>query len=453
MKRFFVLMLNLSIILSATVSITASSDVHTIFDCETVTGCTTNADDGCILIGAVAKSEQLEHPIPVEGKRSFCIATDTGNATLYYSSVGHTNQTGLVNINQYDFVELDIYSSQDIVFDWSLALCSNQTDDDASWELQRAYLPKTVWTHVKMSVSEFSSERDSEVNLADITKFKMGFNNILDKSMSYIPKELYLYIDNLVVTKDGVGLDNELFDYESYINGGVVPKEDTVKPTASIITTNNTAQRQTVTLCMWDNKGIAGYYWGTQGTYSNNTYIPNVWSTVTKEITLDGKYFLTVKDIYGNCSDTVSIQFLTVYLDANGGSVDLSYILIAKGNTATLPVIDRMGYRFKGWSSNIEDETGVGEVTPKNNMMLYAIWETKKGVIYGDIDFDNKTTSLDALYCLQYSVCKISLTPEQQKYGDVNNDGSVTALDALLILQKSVNKINRFPIENTELSA
>ena len=63
----------------------------------------------------------------------------------------------------------------------------------------------------------------------------------------------------------------------------------------------------------------------------------------------------------------------------------------------------------------------------------------------GDINFDNKSNAVDALYAMRYSVDLITLSDLQLKSGDVDNSSSVTLVDALVILQYSVKKISSFP--------
>ena len=58
--------------------------------------------------------------------------------------------------------------------------------------------------------------------------------------------------------------------------------------------------------------------------------------------------------------------------------------------------------------------------------------------IYGDVDFDNKITSVDALIVLRNSVKLDELTPLKTKLGDVDGDENITSADSLEILRYSV---------------
>lgn len=66
---------------------------------------------------------------------------------------------------------------------------------------------------------------------------------------------------------------------------------------------------------------------------------------------------------------------------------------------------------------------------------------------YGDVDFDGKASSGDALNVLQHSVSLIKLSIAKYKYADVSADGKVNSSDALAILQKSVGALDKFKAE------
>ena len=66
---------------------------------------------------------------------------------------------------------------------------------------------------------------------------------------------------------------------------------------------------------------------------------------------------------------------------------------------------------------------------------------------YGDINFDGKVNSSDALTILQYTVGLVRLTGVPYKYANVSGDNVVNSSDALLILQRSVGSVNKFKAE------
>ena len=150
---------------------------------------------------------------------------------------------------------------------------------------------------------------------------------------------------------------------------------DTTKPTGSISSTNNVAASQTATLTLSDNKGVAGYYWGTNSNYASNTYTTASAGNITKTISSSGTYYLVVKDTAGNASDTVSITYYKTTLNANSGSVSPTSILTKSGNSFTFPTPTRSDYTYIGWSTSSTATSGIKTISPNSNTTYYAIWE------------------------------------------------------------------------------
>lgn len=67
-------------------------------------------------------------------------------------------------------------------------------------------------------------------------------------------------------------------------------------------------------------------------------------------------------------------------------------------------------------------------------------------LLYGDINFDNKITSLDALMLLSAATEEITLSDTENQAGDVNGDGEISVSDALQILYFSAEMVDDFPI-------
>ena len=82
----------------------------------------------------------------------------------------------------------------------------------------------------------------------------------------------------------------------------------------------------------------------------------------------------------------------------------------------------------------------------ENGLMLNSakVKVTKANYVLGDVDQDGKINASDALYVLQHSVDKITLTGDQFSAGDVVKDGKLNSSDALKILQYSVGSISKF---------
>jgi len=69
-------------------------------------------------------------------------------------------------------------------------------------------------------------------------------------------------------------------------------------------------------------------------------------------------------------------------------------------------------------------------------------------LLYGDINFDNKISSVDALMLLSAATEEIILDENEAKAGDVNGDGEVSVSDALQILYFSAEIIDDFQVYN-----
>ncbi|MBR2151700.1 MAG: InlB B-repeat-containing protein [Clostridia bacterium] len=297
--------------------------------------------------------------------------------------------------------------------------------------------------------------------------------------------------DNWSETKSNVDVD--------VANGGVYANIDNEKPTALITSTNNISAVQTITLNMFDNAGVSGYYFGMNEEYANNQYFTDVVS-VSKTISVAGTYYLTVVDIYGNVSDTVSATFYNIVLYTNIDSPAQLNILANGEGEVELPIYEKDGYTFKGWAENNEASNGEFIITATEDQVLYGIWmnseeeiqnvidlidaidevvtldsaekiiaarlayealtdeqkvlvtnyavlEVAEEVIanlskeIGDVDQNGATDSIDALMILQACVGKIELTDEQLAIADVDQNGDVNVIDALYVLQISVGKI------------
>ena len=149
---------------------------------------------------------------------------------------------------------------------------------------------------------------------------------------------------------------------------------DTTAPAGSISSTNNVAASQTVTLTLSDNVAVAGYYWGTSSSYTSNTYTATSNPSVTKTVSSNGTYYLTVKDTSGNVSSNYSITFYKTTLNANNGSVSPTSVLTESGKSFTFPTPTRSGYTYNGWSTSSTATSGVTTLSPTGNATYYAVW-------------------------------------------------------------------------------
>ncbi|MBR2152141.1 MAG: InlB B-repeat-containing protein [Clostridia bacterium] len=150
---------------------------------------------------------------------------------------------------------------------------------------------------------------------------------------------------------------------------------DNTKPTATVTSTNNVAPSQTVTYTLSDNDSIAGYYFGTSSDYNENPYTISSETTIVKEITQPGTYYLKAQDKAGNHSVNAKLAFYSTTFIAEGATINgADYVITANGNSFTTPIPSKAGYEFKGWSTDANATSGVTAITPQTNETYYAIW-------------------------------------------------------------------------------
>lgn len=75
-------------------------------------------------------------------------------------------------------------------------------------------------------------------------------------------------------------------------------------------------------------------------------------------------------------------------------------------------------------------------ITPRGDTIVKTAQFTfTKGVIRGDVNFDNKVTASDARLILRCAAGFEKFSSEQKTRGDLNSDGKITAADARLALR------------------
>lgn len=206
---------------------------------------------------------------------------------------------------------------------------------------------------------------------------------------------------------------------------------DNKAPTGEITATNHVASSQTVTLTLSDNVGIAGYYWGTSSTYSDNPYTETNETTVEKTITASGTYYLTVKDAGGNVSVGTSITFYKTSLNANGGLVTPDYILTAEGKSFTFPTPERSGYNYKGWSLSSSEINGIKTLTPNKDATYYAVWEKiPVALVSITVDKEPEKTEYDIGEEINTEGLRLKLTYSDNSEEYVTSGYSISGFDS-----------------------
>ncbi len=151
---------------------------------------------------------------------------------------------------------------------------------------------------------------------------------------------------------------------------------DTRPPSGAIGTTGAMGSIRNAELTLSDNMGIRGYYWGTSPVYHDNPFILTSSYSAHRDVSTPGTYYLTVQDLAGNLSETVSAEFGFVTVDANGGEIfseSSAQVMILSGESIQMAAT-RDGYAFNGWSLSSTAEDGVGSICVPLNGTCYAVW-------------------------------------------------------------------------------
>jgi len=191
---------------------------YMLYDCEDSEGTTDNSFNP-LLTGPVEEDAFLGHPAPVQGSYSYCV--NTHSDSIYLSH----NMPDSIDLTYYDYIELDVYSSKDIIFNWMFNICTETADAQGStWGMSSAWMPEDRWYHIKMPISAFGAFSETfGGNINDINRIGLQITNIVltDDLMEgdfVTPDYVYIYFDNIVATKDGAGSDNELIDFDTVMN-------------------------------------------------------------------------------------------------------------------------------------------------------------------------------------------------------------------------------------------
>lgn len=158
-----------------------------------------------------------------------------------------------------------------------------------------------------------------------------------------------------------------------------------VQASSAIEVSHDASSSQTITYSI--DSGTTTYYWGTNSNYKNNPATnPSSNTTLVKKIvSSEGSYYMTTyREVWGSngflagtvTSEYDMVRFYKISLDANGGTVGLSFVLASDyaGGKTDLPIPQRTGYEFKGWATSKSATSGVTSVCPSSNTTYYAIW-------------------------------------------------------------------------------
>ncbi len=193
--------------------------VEVLFDAETSEGCEVYTEQFANedLIGPTEANSYSIAPTPTQGSYTYCLNT-TSNQIEFSRTLSN-----YYNITPHSYIEFDIYSNQEIVFDLKFSVTSLLEDTmGATWRLSSAWLPAKRWTHVKIPISAFSDstgiyggsfEKVKQIKI-ELSKIVDGIE-LVEDGYPTTPDYTYIYFDNIIATKNGVGKDNELIDVDT----------------------------------------------------------------------------------------------------------------------------------------------------------------------------------------------------------------------------------------------
>ncbi|MBR4282677.1 MAG: dockerin type I repeat-containing protein [Clostridia bacterium] len=226
MKKIIALVL--AIVLSTAMLVPANAaadDTYMIFAGETDDGCGIHPTGYGRLWGPVGENADLGHPAPVQGNSSYCVNTTT-NQTIFFHNTNWNypaTTTGIFDATKYEYIEFDIYVSSEIVCNFDFGLCSDEADPQgACWNMNSAWIPGKRWTHIRMPIADFGGFTAAfGGSLSSIKRIKVLLTNIVDgiklvdDSYPVAPDYTYVYIDNVVATRNGAGRESELIDLDT----------------------------------------------------------------------------------------------------------------------------------------------------------------------------------------------------------------------------------------------
>lgn len=190
-----------------------------LFDAETSEGCEVYTEQFANedLIGLTEANSYSGAPTPTRGNYTYCINT-TSNQIEFSRTLSN-----YYNITPHNYIEFDIYSNQEIVFNLKFNVTSLLEDTTgATWRLSSAWLPAKRWTHVKIPISAFSDSTGIYGgSFEKVKQIKIELSNIVDGQLYVFdglpktPDNTYIYIDDVIATTRNSTTENELIDTDT----------------------------------------------------------------------------------------------------------------------------------------------------------------------------------------------------------------------------------------------
>ena len=239
-----------------------------------------------------------------------------------------------------------------------------------------------------------------------------------------------------------VDIDDWYHNNDALINATYHYDCDTRIPTGSIDSQtpeNTLATSHDIVLTLWDNVGVAGYYWGTDPDHTKNPYTETSSFSINKKISQAGTYYLVVKDVNGFISTRYSITFHNVTLNANGGTLSGISSFLAERAESIIPAAPTHSnamYVFAGWATYQNATEGSESISPSGDKTYYAVWmESKQEAAYmiGDINDNKKIDMTDYILLKRAYFGTYKFTEIQNQVGDINANEKIDMTDYILL--------------------
>ena len=116
--------------------------------------------------------------------------------------------------------------------------------------------------------------------------------------------------------------------------------------------------------------------------------------------------------------------------------------LFDTGEKVTLTAHPDEGYKFAGWSGDIESDSETITVTADKTMMLECNFKMAEYEL-GDVDMDGNTNMADLVVLSRYLSGKDSFTKMQFILADLNEDGAAVLFDLVRLRKVIIGQLLR----------
>ncbi|MBR4282323.1 MAG: dockerin type I repeat-containing protein [Clostridia bacterium] len=196
----------------------ADGEVYMIYDCEDTDDSVIYIDTYYSVVGPVQEGRTLSNsptPAPTQGNCSYAI-NGYSNILIMYQDLASV--AGIFDATSFEYVEFDIYSSEELICNLSLRLYSS--NDQSSYGVPNVYIPANEWVHVKMSLAEFGEFSEDGGSFDNIDEIAVYLTGIVDPykvatfGVNEAPERYCVYFDNFIATSGDMAGVNELEEFD-----------------------------------------------------------------------------------------------------------------------------------------------------------------------------------------------------------------------------------------------